>query len=274
MRLLSSVVILLIIGSVFACRSTKTIQRAITKKDTTAAVSNKIIATYADTLRVIDSITDSIRLRQIDFLTFSARAKVAYANQNGKQPDFLAYIRIRKDSLIWLSLANDLGIEGIRILVTPDTIKVMDKLAKTIQVRPLYKLQEISQIPFSFFDLQHIILGQPVFFHEDSVRSYAVNPNDYVLLGKKGDIITNLTVSKDYYPNKSRIDDALPNPGRRADLLYKEYEEKNGFRFSTLREIYISHKEIFSVQMKFKEYHFNELLTFPFTIPKKFKKIP
>jgi hypothetical protein len=258
----------------FACRSTKTIQRAITKKDTTTVVVTKPEATRTDTLRIIDSLTDSIRLRQIDFSTFSARAKVTYANQNGKQPDFLAFIRIRKDSIIWLSLANDLGIEGIRILVTPDSIKVMDKLAKTIQVRPLSKLQEISQIPFSFFDLQHILVGRPIFFHEDSVLHYASGPDEYQLFSKMGDIKNNLTVNKQYYPEKSRIDDAMASLGRRADLLYKEYEDKNGLLFSTLREIFISHKEVFNVQMKFKDYHFNELLSFPFNIPKKFKKIP
>jgi hypothetical protein len=273
-RLIPSFILVVFIFLTFACRSTKTIQKAIAKKDTTAIVAKNLGEQYADTIRFINGLIDSIQSHQKAFVSFSARAKVDYANQNGKQPDFLAYIRIKKDSIIWLSLANDLGIEGIRIMVTPDSIKVMDKLAKTIQVRPLSKLQEISQIPFSYADLEHIIVGRPIFFQKDSIKNYISSPETFLLFCKMGDIKNYLYFNKKHLPEKSRIDDAAPALSRRADLIYKDYEDKDGFIFSTFREIFISHKEIFNVQMKFKDYHFNESLSFPFTIPKKFKKIP
>jgi hypothetical protein len=233
----------------------------------------KAEATHTDTLRFIAQLTDSIKKRQNEFVTFSARTKVLYSNKDGKQPDFVAFIRMKKDSLIWISLANDIGIEGIRMLITPDTIKVMDKLSKTIQVRPLSMLQEISQIPFSYSDLQHIILGRAIFFNQDSIFGYTSKSPDQNLFCKTGGFNNNVSVNADYLIEKSRIDDAVSSFGRRADLKYKDYEWRDGFAFSTLREIFISHKDVFNVQMKFKEYHFNEPLSFPFTVPKKFKKI-
>lgn len=262
-----------LLNSLIACRATKKIQQAITKRDTTAIKVAKVEATHEDTLMVIGQLIDSIKNRHIEFSTFSARTKILYSNKDGKQPDFVAFIRIKKDSLIWLSLANDIGIEGIRILITPDTIKVMDKLAKTIQIRPLSMLQELSQIPFSYADLQHIILGRAIFFHQDSVFAYASKSPEHVLYCKSGGFNNSVSVNGDFFIEKSRIDDAIPALGRRADLLYKDYEWKDGFAFSTLREIFISHKDNFNVQMKFKEYHFNEALTFPFTVPKRFRKI-
>jgi hypothetical protein len=260
--------------SFFACRATKKIQQAITRRDTAAVVPAVIESTHADTLRLINKIIDSIQVRQINFSTFSARTKVVYTNKEGKQPDFIAFIRMKRDSVIWLSLANDLGIEGIRILITPDSIKVMDKLAKTIQIRPLSMLQELSQIPFSYSDLQRIILGRPIFFHKDSMYAYASQSEDYLLSGKNGIFNNSLSVSANFSITKNRIDDALPALSRRADLFYKEYEWANGLAFSTLREIFISYKDVFNVQMKFKEYNFNQELSFPFNVPKKFKKIP
>jgi hypothetical protein len=267
------ILICVITASLLSCRSTKKIQQAITKRDTTTMQTAKVEATHADTLLAISKLMDSMKSRQTEFSTFSARAKVLYSNKEGKQPDFVAFIRMKKDSLIWLSLANDIGIEGIRMLITPDTIKVMDKLAKTIQVRPLSKLQELSQIPFSYADLQHIILGRAIFFNEDSVFAYASGSPEHVLFCKSGGFNNNVSVNADYFIEKSRVDDAIPSLGRRADLFYKDYEWKDGVVFSTLREIFISHKDIFNVQMKFKEYHFNQALTFPFTVPKRFKKI-
>lgn len=256
-----------------SCRSTKKIQQAITKRDT-ASVAVIAGPTYADSVRYISNMIDSIHSRELSFTTFSARTKVVYANKDGKQPDFIAYIRMKKDSIIWLSLANDIGIEGIRMLISPDSVKVMDKLAKTIQIRPLSSLQELSQIPFSFFDLQRMIVGQAILFDKKNVTSYTQMPEKFVLFSNSGSLKNALHVNGQFYVEKSSIDDVHPSLNRRADVFYKDYEWKDGYAFSTLREIFISHKDIFSVQMKFKEYHFDELLSFPFTVPRKFKKIP
>lgn len=256
-----------------ACRSTKKIGQAISKKDTVAvAVSPRI--TYEDTLQYISGLMDSMRLRQLPFTTFSAKTKVIYSNKEGKQPDFIAFIRMQKDSIIWLSLANDIGIEGIRMLITPDSIKVMDKLAKTIQIRPLSSLQEISQIPFSFVDLQKILIGEAIFFDKEKVYAYSGKMNEYTMYSNSGKFKNAVSINGNYYVEKSRIDDTDPSLNRRADLFYKDYEWQNNILFSTFREIFISYKDNFSVQMKFKDYQFNQVLSFPFTIPKKFKKIP
>jgi hypothetical protein len=272
-NLILGCLILFIIILQVACRSTKKIGQAISKKDT-ASVTITPRITYEDTLQYISGLMDSMRLRHLPFSTFSAKTKVVYANKEGKQPDFIAFIRMQKDSVIWLSLANDIGIEGIRMLITPDSIKVMDKLAKTIQIRPLSSLQEISQIPFSFTDLQKILIGEPIFFDKETVYSYSGKPNEYTLYSHSGMFRNAVSISGDYYLEKSRIDDLNTALNRRADLFYKEYEWQNNILFSTLREIFISYKDNFSVQMKFKDYQFNQILSFPFVIPKKFKKIP
>ncbi|MFO0415538.1 MAG: DUF4292 domain-containing protein, partial [Bacteroidota bacterium] len=68
-------------------------------------------------------------------------------------------------------------------------------------------------------------------------------------------------------------DDISPVLNRTASIAYKEYEEKNTLFFSTFRDIYISTKGTLGIKLKFKDYRFNEELTYPFTIPKKFKRI-
>lgn len=256
-----------------ACRSTKKIGQAISKKDTVTIIATPGL-TYKDTLQFISGLIDSIENRRLPYTTFSAKTKVVYSNKDGKQPDFIAFIRMQKDSIIWLSLANDIGIEGIRMMITPDTIKVMDKLAKTIQVRPLSSLQEISQIPFSFTDLQKILIGEAIFFDKDKVYSYSTKSNEYTMYSNTGLFKNAVSLNSDFFIEKSRIDDLNPALNRRADLFYKDYEWKDRIAFSTFREIFISYKDNFNVQMKFKDYQINPTLTFPFSVPKKFKKIP
>ncbi|HLP38596.1 MAG TPA: DUF4292 domain-containing protein [Lacibacter sp.] len=257
-----------------ACRSTKKIQQAMVKKDTVAVVLPvEKLPTHEDTVRMVNEVLTNVEKKHIDFKTFSAKIKVDYSNSKGRQPDFVANVRMLKDSLIWISLSNDIGIEGIRVLISKDSIKVLDKLANTYQVRPLSHIQELSQIPFSFADLQDLLVGNPIFFNKDSITSYTNNVNGYTLLSVAPLFKNLLSVATDYSVQKSKLDDNDPTLNRTCDLIYNNYENKTGVSFSTQRQITISQQNKLDVELKFKDYKFNEELSYPFTVPKKFKRI-
>jgi Domain of unknown function (DUF4292) len=257
-----------------ACRSTKKIQQAMVKKDTVAVVTPvEKLPTHEDTMRMVKDVLTNVQKKHIDFKTFSAKIKVDYSNSKGRQPDFVANVRMLKDSVIWISLSNDIGIEGIRVLITKDSIKLLDKLANTFQVRPLSHIQELSQIPFSFADLQDLLVGNPIFFNRDSVISYTNNVNGYTLLSIAPLFKNLLSVGNDYSVQKSKLDDNDPTLNRTCDLIYNNYENKTGVSFSTQRQITISQQNKLDVELKFKDYKFNEDLSYPFAVPKKFKRI-
>ena len=258
-----------------ACKSTKTIQQAMVKKDTVAApeVPVEKLPTHEDTMRMVNDVLNNVQQKYIDFRTFSAKIKVDYSNAKGKQPDFVANVRMLKDSLIWVSLGNDIGIEGIRVLISKDSIKILDKLANTYQVRPLSHIQELSQIPFSFADLQNLLIGNPIFFNKDSITTYTNNANGYTLLSYASLFKNLLSIGTDYTIQKSKLDDNDPALNRTCDLIYNNYETKTGVNFSTQRQITILQQTKLDVELKFKDYKFNEEMTYPFAIPKKFKRI-
>lgn len=255
----------------FACRSTKNIQKAIEKKDTVAVAVPVDLPTHEDTVKLIAAVFEGYK--PIVYQSFSAKIKVEYFNSKGKQPSFVANVRMRKDSVIWISISNDLGIEGFRVLIHSDSIRIMDKLANTYQVKPLNSLQDIAQIPFSFTDIQELLVGNPVFFNRDSIIAYNQTDKGYTLLSS-GDVFKNLlSFSSGFYFEKSKLDDKDLMRNRTADLSYFEYETKSGFIFSTYRELFLSQQNKMDIQLKFKDYKFNEVLSFPFTIPKKFKRL-
>ena len=266
---------LLILGF-SACRSTKKLHQAIVKKDTTAVLPSAEVVklpTHEDTVRMANEVLGNVEKKRISFKTFSAKIKVDYTNAKGKQPDFVANIRMLKDSVIWISLSNDIGIEGIRALISKDSIKMIDKLANTYQVRPLSHIQELAQLPFTFADIQEILVGNPIFFSKDSITSFSNGLNGYSILSYTALFKNLLTIAADFSVTKSKLDDNDPALNRTCDLIYGDYENKNGVFFSTQRQITISQKNKLDVQLKFKDYKFNEELTYPFTVPKKFKRI-
>jgi hypothetical protein len=81
-----------------------------------------------------------------------------------------------------------------------------------------------------------------------------------------------LTISPAGKIENSKLDDIDPNRSRTCNLSYTEYENKKGVVFSTKRRITVSEKSNLDIKLDFKQYDFNETLSFPFSVPKSYKR--
>src|ERR1043165_2055158 len=73
---------------------------------------------------------DSVIAHQFDFTSLTAKAAVEIATDK-ETTSFDVNIRMKKDSAIWLSITPLLGIEVARVLVTRDSIRILDRINKT-----------------------------------------------------------------------------------------------------------------------------------------------
>src|SRR5215217_2150819 len=195
MKILTGLTIAIVMVAVCSCRSTKTIQSAISKKDSTRLVVTDSTS-RTDSIKFIQNVYQALDKNRIDFETFSAKVKVDFEGSDGKKNDFNAFIRLRKDSVLWVSINALLGIEAFRILITPDSVKMLNKLDKVAQVRSLSYLQEVTQLPFDFYTLQELIVGNPVYL-DSNVISFKKEENA-ISLTSIGDIFKHfITISND-----------------------------------------------------------------------------
>jgi hypothetical protein len=254
-----------------SCKTAKKIQASVDKKDTTSV---HIKNTYEnDSLRLIKTAVADIHKRRIDFKTFSAKLKVEYEDSKGKQPNITAYVRILKDSLIWISgYATVFNIEAFRVLINKDSVFVLDKINKEVKMRSMDFLQEVTEIPFDLKTLQDLFVGNPVFL-EDSVISYKETESK-ILLATIGKYFKHLlTINRgDHFLVHSKLDDVNIARNRTADITYGDYETNNGLPFSTYREITVSEKNKLDIQLNYKQYEFNKELTILFNIPANYKR--
>ncbi len=256
------------------CRSTKNISKVITTKevkDTAAVVVNK---SEADSILMVRNAYDKIMKQHIDFKTFSAKIKVDYEDSKGKKPDVNAYIKIYKDSLIWINIRSVfLDVEAFRILITPDSVFVVNKLEKEVQMRSMDYLQEITEIPFDFKTLQDLLVGNPVFL-DSNIVSYRKTDDDHVLLATVGKYFKHLlTLTPDNFVLlHSKLDDVDLARNRTADITYDAFENKNGMNFSTYRQITVSENIRLDIRLNYKQYDFNKELSISFNIPKNYKR--
>ncbi len=260
--------IVIVMGS--SCRSTKKIQTAITKKDTVQVIA--ITDPRADSIRYIHEVYDRILKNGIDFNTFSAKVKVDFEGSDGKKSDFNAFIRLKKDSVMWISIIAALGIEGFKVLVTPDSVKVINKIDKVIQLRSVEYLREVARIPLSFEELQDLLIGNPVYL-DSNIVSYKKEERTVSLISI-GELFKHLvTVSGDDYSlQHSKLDDVDAVRARTADITYSGYETKGNIRFSTIRRITVSEKSKLEIRLEFKQWDFNGDLSFPFNMPRNYRQ--
>ena len=259
-----------VIACLTSCRSTKNIKTAIAKKDSTSLV---VLVDHRaeDSVNFIKERFNSLQNQKINFKTFSAKVKVDYTGTDNKKYDVNTFVRMYKDSVIWASVIAILGIEALRVLITKDSVKVLDKQNKLYTARSVAYLQEVTALPLDLYTLQELLIGNPVFL-DSNIVAYSVSGNS-VSLYSIGSLFKSLiTVSEsDNLLQHCKLDDLDLTRNRTCDLSYSGYENKKGVNFSLNRAVTVSEKSKLDVKLDFKQYEFNETLSFPFSVPRNYK---
>lgn len=254
-----------------SCRSTRNIQTAIGKKDTTASVIPSVPGPE-DSFAFIRENNTRIVASRIDFTTFSAKLDVDYGDAEGKNFDLNAHLRMYKDSVIWISVTAIMGIEAFRAYITKDSVKFLNKQDKIYSARSVSYLQEVTALPLDLISLQDLLIGNPVFL-DSNIVSYSRSANTVSLLSV-GTLFKHLLTMNE--PDKSiqssKLDDLDGMRNRTCYLTYSDYETRKGVNFSTRRNISVSEKKKLDIRLNFKQYDFNETLSFPFSIPKNYDR--
>lgn len=111
------------------------------------------------------------------FEYLSSKAKCKYTN--GKQTiSAVANFRIKKDSIIWVSLSPGLGIELARVLISRDKIQLIDKLKKGYYEFDYARLTETYGFEINYNFIESIVLGNLLFL-PDKKQELAKDENQY-----------------------------------------------------------------------------------------------
>ncbi len=110
--------------------------------------------------------SEELEVEEVDFEYLTAKVKIVY--QDGKNDlKGTTDIRIKKDSIIWFS-ASKVGIEGVRGIVTTDSLVILDKIKKTYSVYNFDELSELFQFNINYQLIQSAITGNLTFPYEKS----------------------------------------------------------------------------------------------------------
>lgn len=260
-----------------ACSTTKKvtgIQEAINKKDTSLTV---IIteAPKVDSATIVRGIMAKVGKSKIDFKTFNAKVKIDYESANSSD-SYTGYLSILKDSIIYIRIKGSfLGISaiGLQVKITKDSVVLVKMVGeKYVQKRSIDFLQETTQIPFDFFTLQDMLIGNPVFL-DSNIVSYKEG-NNGLLVFMIGSVFKHLiTLSNyDFSILHSKLDDVDIMRNRTCDISLSDYKNLGPYKFAAYRNIIVTEKSKLNIYLDFKEFTLNEPLKYTFEVPKNFKR--
>jgi hypothetical protein len=268
------VVVLLLLGTFFtSCRSTKKIQTALVKKDAIqATILSDLERARLDSIAFIKAQYSQLQSKCIQYTTFNAKLDVDYEDGTGLQLNLNAQLRMYKDSLIWASITAILGIEGLRAYITKDSVKILDKQNKVYIARSVAYLTEVTALPLDLTSLQDLLIGNPVFL-DTTLQAYSKGNGTISLQGVNSFFRLLFTITEqEKVLLSTKLDDLDLTRNRTSFLEYAEYDNRAGINFSQRRNIAVSEKKKLNVELRFKQYAFNETLIFPFSIPKNYRR--
>ena len=110
-----------------------------------------------------------MKAKELEVEWLSAKARITYKDE-AQTRKFNANIRMRKDSVIWMNIKK-LSVEAFRVLITQDSIYIIDRLEKKYYIHGLDFVEEKFNFPGQFQALQTAILGNPYFFDQQKLSA-------------------------------------------------------------------------------------------------------
>ncbi len=221
---------------------------------------------------------------QGDWMNAKASITVLRNNEN---IDFNVVMRIRNDSVIWLSISPGLGIEAVRVLIRKDSVKVLDKINKRYWVSDFKYLNKLFEIPVTFDMLLSVIEGNYFSYQDETKPRSAYVDNQYYLLSnlvrkKKLRSEEDVDLTKKYIqdvwisPDNYRIAASLTQDRRAhvsCDIRYSDFRMVETRLFPFHSNIVLKADKPFKIAVEYSKVAVNKPLEFPFNIPDNYEKM-
>jgi len=149
----------------------------------TKLITNSSPQSFSEVLKKAEVNTKDIR-----WFTASIKGKADFDNRS---IPITAQLRMRKDSVIWMSISALMGIEAARVHITPDSVKMINRLNATYFVGGIESLSKEYNLPFSFYELQDVLLAA-VRQKENTTYTLDVSSDAYTLFSSSGHSIIKL----------------------------------------------------------------------------------
>lgn len=231
--------------------------------------SSKMVVSEEELLK--QSIISKIPASNFDFNFLQAKAKVQ-ANVKGKDYSLTFNVRMQKDQKIWISVNAIGSIEVARILITKDSVRIIDRINNQYLVKDFEFLSGMLNTNVDYAMIQNLMLGNAPIFSSIETLVLKQDEQSYQLSAKQADVFTNYSFRKEDTKLNAFSLEENTEMKRNIQVNYSDYKlvDNNNFPF-LINSIASSQKESLKLNVQYTKVEKLNSLEFPFNVPKRFE---
>jgi outer membrane lipoprotein-sorting protein len=229
-----------------------------------------------------------LKKRKFDYKWISAHFSVDI-DVDSSHTSFSGTVRIRKDSIIWMTISPLLGIEVARVLLNKDTAMFIDKIHDRYFKGNYDYIDSLLDDDIDYELIQSVMVGSNIDFYSDTSKLNGYYDGQQYLLStvarrqirkilfRNGSIRTKNDVQfiwfdkKDYHINRIRVEDFVNH--RTLDAFYGDFQQVDSVMFPTHIQYLITAEKTIKIDLQYKKVYFKTQEETPFTILPKYERI-
>jgi hypothetical protein len=228
-----------------------------------------------------------LKENELKFDWLSVKFDASYSEKKNST-DFKGQVRIRKDSLIWVSITPALGIEYLRMVITNDSVKYVNRFNKEYFVGDYALVSRFLQINIDFDILQSLILGNDFQFYETNSFRASIDQPNYKLsttgrrkIRKDAEdasndpivLLQNIWLDPESFKiTKVDVKEYMKD-NRKLSAIYGDFEPMETQVYPSELHFDIMAEDIIKIKINYSKVTLNEPMAFPFSIPENYKRI-
>lgn len=226
-------------------------------------------------LLISDETLKDLEVHDLDFEYLTTRSRITYEDEDTRI-SAKATIRIKKDSIIWLSLSPAFGIEAARGIITRDSIKFIDRMNREYAVYDFASLSEEYNFNITFALIQSMLIGDMP--KQPSEEDRVVKKRDhYIIKQTRGPVTLENYIGSNMKLEKLQVTAGKPDENT-LTLVYEDFQKMKEAIFPYHSRVSLSYRSrkgpvstLININHGKAEIQ-SESLSFPFDIPQKYER--
>lgn len=213
---------------------------------------------------------DAIRGAQTTFNTFSGKAR-SVLNIDGSSNDVTLNIRIKRDQKIWISITAIAGIEAARVLITPDSILIINRLQSVYVKQPFSYINSVAGNQVNYKTIESLLVGNAIPELLNERADFKTSPDSIILTGNLQDLAYKLIVGPGMHVTQTNLNDQ--NAAQSLQVINRTFIQAGARVIPSQIDItsLVKDKKI-QVNLHYIKTDFDQPQEYPFSIPARYKE--
>jgi hypothetical protein len=238
--------------------------------------------------RGFDYLYSKMKENQVNVDYFNAKLNIIYYQDKKSKTELKGQLRMKTDSIIWLTVSPALGIEALRMVLTPDSIKMVNRLNKTYLLGDYKLIKDLLNTTIDFSIIEDLLLGNDLsqysvkkikvkvdkdmynisILKRRKLKKYIRNQNNMSLI-----LINDFWIDPYTYRIKKMKLTEFGDLSKSLVVYYDDYSVIDGQMVPLSITIDVYAENRLTIKIKYKKVVIDKPLRFPFKISKKYKKM-